>query len=82
MKVNGHKIISYENNKNITYECGNCSSICKTTSINLKKETRTKFCIKCQNNKHKLDYTSVKERVENKNMKLLIEDFEYENNKS
>lgn len=27
VKVNGHKIITYENNKNIIYECGNCSMI-------------------------------------------------------
>lgn len=78
---NNHTILSYENNKNITYECGNCFSINKTTSVNLFRKTSTKFCNKCQNDKFKLKYENIKERVEKKGMKLLLEETEYENNK-
>jgi hypothetical protein len=78
---NNHIILSYENNKNITYKCGNCNNINNTTSVNLLRPTSTKFCNKCQNDKNKLLYKDIKVRVEKMGMKLLLIETDYENNK-
>jgi hypothetical protein len=77
IKETCHKVLSYNNNKDVIYECGNCKSINHTYSQNLLKAS--KYCSKCQNIKNRLSFDDVKKRVENKGMKLL--DCVYENNK-
>jgi hypothetical protein len=79
--LNNHIILSYENNKNITYKCGNCNNINNTTSGNLLRDSSTKFCHKCQNDKYKLEYESIKTRVENMGISLILKESEYQNNK-
>lgn len=78
---NGHIILEYKNNKDIVYKCGNCNSVNHANSLSLSRETSSKFCSKCQNNKNKLKYEDIKVRIEKLGFKLLINEGEYINNK-
>jgi len=81
VKETGYTILTYNNNKDITYKCGNCNYIGHTTSVNLLRVSKTKYCIKCQNDKNKLIYENIKKRIESHDMKLLTKKDEYKNNK-
>jgi hypothetical protein len=48
---------------------------------NLQRDERTNNCPKCQNDKFKIPYQEIKNRVEKQGMILLTEEKEYENNK-
>lgn len=78
----GHNIISVNfSSRKVEYKCGNCDNLSNTFICNLKREERTISCPKCQNDKFKISYQEIKERVEKQGMKLLTEEKEYENNK-
>lgn len=82
-KESFHKIISCNNNK-ITYNCFNCKSLRKDidmSSFVRSMKQKSKFCVKCQNDKYKLNFDDIKNRVVKMGMKLLTKPFEYKNNK-
>jgi hypothetical protein len=78
----GHNIISVNfSTKKVEYKCGNCDNLSSTFISNLQREERSNNCPKCQNDKFKIHYREIKNRVEKQGMKLLTEEKEYENNK-
>jgi hypothetical protein len=78
--TNGHIITSYLNNKSITYKCGTCNSVNKTTSTNLLRSTE--YCSKCISKTRHVKWEDVVSKVEDAGMKINMEKSEYKNNKS
>jgi DNA-directed RNA polymerase subunit RPC12/RpoP len=78
----GHNVILVDfSNRKVEYKCGKCGNLSSTFISNLQKENRSNNCPKCQNDKFKIPYEEIKERVEKQGMKLLTEEKDYENNK-
>ena len=67
--------------RKVVYICGNCNEETNTYTQNFSKETRGRYCPKCQNDKFRVPYQEIKKRVEDQGMTLLTEEKEYENNK-
>jgi hypothetical protein len=79
LPLNGHVVLSYENNKEVEYQCGNCGEIRKTELENLRRSAG--YCAKCQNNENKIPFKELKNRVEAMGFQLLLKPEEYKNNK-
>jgi hypothetical protein len=79
LALNGHVVLSYENNKEVEYQCGNCGEIRKTEVKNLKRSVG--YCNLCQNNENKIPFKELKNRVEAMGFQLLLKPEEYKNNK-
>jgi len=77
----GHIIKSVEfSTRKVSYECGNCGDINNSFTQNFDKNT-TRFCSTCQNDKYRIPYTQLKEKVESHGFGLLTTQNEYKNNK-
>ena len=72
----GHTLLEYKNDKDVTYECGNCGSHNHSNLPALRKNI-TKRCVHCQNDDRKVDVASVQTWVKN----LGLEFIHYTNNK-
>lgn len=64
----------------IKYKC-KCGNISETDLRNLTKISRKPNCPKCQNDKNKLDFESIKKEFEQRDCQLLINPNDYQNNK-
>jgi hypothetical protein len=52
-KKTGHKILTLERGRKITYECGTCGEISESSSQNLTSNTKeTKYCSNCAHNNY------------------------------
>lgn len=74
--LNGHKVISFLNNKNVTYICGNCGSENHTTLVNLKRNTG--ICSACQGSSSRNSYEKVSEIISQKGFEILWSRREFE----
>ncbi len=76
----GHYIIHLDNQtREVVYRCGHCGEKNHSFIQNLK--VNTGYCHHCQNNQFKLEYEDIKQRVEEKGLRLLLKKDEYKNNK-
>ena len=77
----GHTIVDIDfSTRKVVYQCGNCGSVNHTFTQNFKDATC--FCSKCQNDKNKIAYETLKEKVESHGFTLLTQECEYQNNKT
>jgi hypothetical protein len=76
----GHIIIDVNfSTRKVHYQCGNCSEITQSFTQNF--NDATPFCLKCQNDKYKIPFDTLKEKVESYGFRLLTLSSEYQNNK-
>lgn len=81
LEKNGHIIKSVDfSTRKVSYECGNCGDINNSFTQNFDKNT-TNFCLTCQNDKYRIPYTRLKDKVESHGFSLLTKENEYKNNK-
>lgn len=81
LEETGHTILEVDfSSRKTRYQCGNCNVIVHTFVQNF-DEHSTQCCSKCQNDKHKISYPELKEKVESHGFTLLTSNNEYQNNK-
>lgn len=77
----GHVILSVDfSSRHVEYQCGNCDSITHSQTHNLLNVNKG-TCSKCQNDKFRLTNEEINIIVENHQMKLILDQPEYTNNK-
>ncbi len=81
VKELGHTILAVTSGKFVRYRCGNCDRECTTTKQNFRRDSRTRFCVACQNEPRRLTYEDVCKVAEEHGMKLLTLAHEYRTNK-
>lgn len=69
-----------EGNRRTKYKC-HCGNISETDWRNIKKSTKTSACLKCQNNRNKVDYDKLFNDFYEKGCELLTAKHDYKNNK-
>jgi hypothetical protein len=77
--TNGHILFELSKNRKVVYKCGNCDEITNSSLNSLQKSTG--YCLKCQNDKHKIKFEYLIKIVKDNNCELLIKEGEYMNNK-
>lgn len=76
----GHTVLDVDfSSRKVHYQCGNCHSINASFTQNFKDSTS--FCSNCQNDKYKIPFETLKEKVESHGFTLLTQECEYQNNK-
>jgi hypothetical protein len=79
-EVSGHVVLELDNQtRKVVYQCGTCGE--KSASFIQNLVHNSGVCHHCQNDKFKLAYEDVKQRVEARGFTLLLKEDEYVNNK-